>query len=170
MATSVKAKIDVSVSPYAEVTTGDNVPVLTTGLTSATFPSNYFGGGSFTATLDDDGNVEAHYGTLVCTSGSGSAATAQQIYNSSRSGILILKNSGYTTTDKDVASNAAADIMIHAANSNSASQICKLSVETKDVFVIPYTGQACSLYYAVNQSQTASQPALLEFCFINNEE
>ena len=170
MATSVKAKIDVSVSPYAEVTTGDNVPVVTTGLTSATFPSGYFGGGSFTATLDDDANVEVKVGGTVIPSGDGAVGAATQILNDAASGVLILRHSGYTSSAKDTAADNASDIMIHSSNSNSASKICKLSVENKDVFVIPYTGQACSGFYASNVSTTASKPAYLEYCFINNEE
>lgn len=170
MAKSVKAQVDVSVNPYLEIDAENNQPAITSGLTSSTFPSGYFGGGSFLATIDDDNNVEVLVGGLVCTSGDGAVATAQQILNDAASGVLILKNSGYTSSAKDTDANAAADIMIHAANSNSASKICKLSVENKDVFVIPYTGQACNLYYAVNQSQTASQPVYLEYCFINNEE
>jgi|7_EtaG_2_1085326.scaffolds.fasta_scaffold75414_2 hypothetical protein len=171
MATSVKAKIDVSVSPYAEVTTGDNVPAITTGLISSTFPSGYFGGGSFLATIDDDSNVEVVVGGKVIPSaGSGAAGAPTQILNDAASGVLILRNSGYTDSDKDTAADDASDIMIHSANSNSASKICKLSVENKDVFVIPYTGQACSGFYASNVAGTASKPAYLEYCFINNEE
>ena len=44
MATTVKARVDVSVSPYMEITdAGGNQPDITTGLTSATFPTGYFG-------------------------------------------------------------------------------------------------------------------------------
>tara|TARA_R110002020_G_scaffold233302_2_gene445122 strand:+ start:324 stop:839 length:516 start_codon:yes stop_codon:yes gene_type:complete len=171
MAKSVKAQVDVSVKPYLEIDAENNQPAITTGLISSTFPSGYFGGGSFLATIDDDNNVEVAVGGVVCVSAaSGAAGAATQIKNDSASGVLILKHSGFTSSAKDTAADASADIMIHSANSNSASAICKLSVENKDVFVIPYTGQACSGFYASNQAGTASKPAYLEYCFINNEE
>ena len=170
MATSVKAKIDVSVSPYITIGGTNNQPDITTGLTSNTFPSGYFGGGSFTATIDDDNNVEVKVGGTVIPSADGAVGAATQILNDAASGVLILRNSGYTSSAKDTAADDSADIMIHSSNANNASYICKLSVETKDVFVIPYTGQACSGYYASNLSTTVSKPAYLEYCFINNEE
>ena len=130
MATSVKAKVDVNVSPYLEITSaGGNQPDITSGLTSATFPSGYFGGGSFLATIDDDNDVEVVVGgTVIPSAGSGAAGAATQILNDAASGVLILRNSGYTSSAKDTAAHATADIMIHSADSNSASKICKLSV------------------------------------------
>jgi len=171
MATSVKARVDVSVSPYISIGTENNQPDITTGLTSATFPTGYFGGGSFLATVDNDNNVEVIVGGVVVPSaGSGAAGASTQILSDAASGVLILRNSGFEEAAKETAANAAASIMIHSADSNSASAICELGVANKDVFVIPYTGQACSGFYASNQCGTASKPVYLEYCFINNEE
>lgn len=170
MATSVKARVDVSVSPYISIGTENNQPDITTGLTSATFPTGYFGGGSFLATVDNDNNVEVIVGGVVIPSADGADGAATPILADAASGVLILRNSGFEEATKETAANAAASIMIHSANSNTASAICELGVANKDVFVIPYTGQACSGFYASNQSQITSKPVYLEYCFINNEE
>ena len=170
MATSVKARVDVSVSPYISIGTENNQPDITTGLTSATFPTGYFGGGSFLATVDNDNNVEVIVGGTVIPSADGADGAATPILADAASGVLILRNSGYEESAKETEAHADASIMIHSANSNTASAICELGVANKDVFVIPYTGQACSGFYASNQSQIASKPVYLEYCFINNEE
>lgn len=172
MATTVYARVDVSVSPYLTIDApvGTNQPAITSGLTSATFPTGYFGGGSFLGTIDNDNNVECLVGGVVCLSGDGALGAIKQILNDAASGVLILRHSGFEEATKETEANAEADIMIHATNSNSTGKIVKLSVENKDVFVIPYTGQAANGYYAVNQFQTVSKPAYLEYCFINNEE
>jgi flavoprotein len=81
-----------------------------------------------------------------------------------------LRNSGFEEAAKTTAANAAASIMIRSADSISTSAICELGVANKDVFVIPYTGQACSGFFATNQSTIVSKPVYLEYCFINNEE
>jgi len=170
MATSVKARVDVSVSPYISIGTENNQPDITTGLTSATFPTGYFGGGSFLATVDNDNNVEVIVGGTVIPSADGADGAATPILADAASGVLILRNSGYEESAKETEAHADASIMIHSANSNTASAICELGVANKDVFVIPYTGQACSGFYASNQSQVLSKPVYLEYCFINNEE
>mgnify|MGYP001220853528 FL=1 len=170
MATSVKARVDVSVSPYISIETENNQPEITTGLTSATFPVGYFGGGSFLATVDDENNVEVLVGGKVIPSANAADGASTQILNDGASGVLILRNSGYEESAKETEAHADASIMIHSANSNTASAICELGVANKDVFVIPYTGQACSGFYASNQSQVLSKPVYLEYCFINNEE
>ena len=170
MATSVKARVDVSVSPYISIGTENNQPDITTGLTSATFPTGYFGGGSFLATIDNDNNVEVLVGGVVCPSANGAVGAATVILADGASGVLILRNSGFEEAAKTTAANAAASIMIRSADSISASAICELGVANKDVFVIPYTGQACSGFFATNQSTIVSKPVYLEYCFINNEE
>tara|TARA_R110002110_G_scaffold377478_1_gene587947 strand:- start:487 stop:999 length:513 start_codon:yes stop_codon:yes gene_type:complete len=164
----VYSKVDVSVSPYMSQAAADDMPAVTTGIKSASFPDGYFGGGSLTATIDNDSDIGISKGGVVATSGDGSAATPVQISNTARQGTLIVKHSGYTSSAKTTASNAAAILRISCTNADNNSTAIVDLVAKNDTFVIPYTAQNISAYFVMNESQTASQPAYLEFVIIDN--
>lgn len=171
MATTVKARVDVSVSPYMEITgAGGNQPDITTGLTSATFPTGYFGGGSYLATIDDDNNVQA----VAChqTLASDAGTTYTQLTSETHDGVLIIKHSGFTSNAKDTAADASSSVSVYVriADSSNYAKVCSLSVANKDVFVIPYTSNGAKQYYVQNDNSTASKPAYVEAFLIHNEE
>ena len=171
MATSVKAKIDVSVSPYMEITgAGGNQPDITSGLTSATFPSGYFGGGSFAATIDNDNDVTVtKAGVAAASSTDGGTLTTSAISAIARKGVLILKHSGFESSTKTTASHAGSILRISTTNAvNDSTSIVDLNAN--DVFVIPYTSKNFSTYFVVNENTTASKPAYLEVITIDNGE
>ena len=169
MAKSVKAQIDVSVNPYLEIDAEQNQPAITTGLTSATFPSGYFGGGSFLATIDDDNNVTITTTGVVALSGDGAVGAAIAISSIARKGILILKNSGFTSSAKDTASHASSIVRISTTNATEDSTSI-VDLASGDVFAIPYTSKNFSTYFAINENTSASKPVYLEVTTIDNGE
>ena len=167
MATSIKARVDVSVSPYMEIDASNNQPKITSGLTSATFPSGYFGGGSFLSTVDANNNCTVTSVAVALQSNQGN--TRHQISALSKNGILILKNSGYTTSAKDVAADAGSDIKVFKTDSASTI-ITVLTVENKDCFVIPMTDGNISTYYVQNANGSASKPVYMEGFFMHDTD
>tara|TARA_R100000742_G_scaffold4279_1_gene1679 strand:- start:25625 stop:26140 length:516 start_codon:yes stop_codon:yes gene_type:complete len=171
MATSIKARVDVSVSPYMEITgAGGNQPDITTGLTSATFPTGYFGGGSYLATIDNDNDVEA----VAChqTLESNAGSTYTQLKAENDNGVLIIKHSGFTSSAKSTAADAGSSVSVYVriASTTNYAKVCSLSVANKDVFVIPFTSNGAKQYYVQNDNATASKPAYLEAFLIHSEE
>ena len=169
MAKSVKAQIDVSVNPYLEIDAEQNQPAITTGLTSATFPSGYFGGGSFLATIDDDNNILVTKGGVVALSSTdGSTLTALAISSIARKGVLILKHSGFESSAKETASHASSILRVSTTNAvDDSTSIIDLKAD--DVFVLPYTAKNFSTYFAINENTSASKPSYLEVITIDNE-
>lgn len=169
MATSVKSRIDVAVSPYMEVATENDQPSFQTAIKSSAFPSGYFGGGSFDATIDDDNNVTITTTGVVALSGDGAVGAAIAISSIARKGILILKNSGFTSSAKDTASHASSIVRISTTNATDDSTSI-VDLASGDVFAIPYTSKNFSTYFAINENTSASKPVYLEVTTIDNGE
>jgi len=165
MATVIKARVDVSVSPYMEIDAEHNQPKITSGLTSATFPSGYFGGGSFLASVDANNNCTVTSVSAVLESNTNRAA----ISSLNKNGVLILKNSGFTSSAKDTAAASTADIEVYKTNDN-ATLITVLSVENKDCFVIPMTSGNISTYFVKNAEGSASKPVYMEGFFMHDTD
>lgn len=169
MAKSVKAQIDVSVNTYLEIDAEQNQPAITTGLTSSTFPSGYFGGGTFLATIDDDNNVlVTKSGVVALSSADSSTLTSLAVSAIARKGVLILKHSGFESSLKTTASHASSILRISTTNVvDDTTSI--IDLKANDVFVLPYTAKNFSTYFVVNENTTASKPAYLEVITIDNE-
>ena len=169
--TAVKAKVDVSVSPYMELTgdTNSDMPAITSGLASDAYPTGYFGGGSYTATIDDDDNVAVSIGGVVALSSTdGSALTALAISSIARAGTVILRHSGFEEAAKVTASHAGSILRISTTNAvDDSTTIVDLKAKN-DVFVIPLTAKAINTYFVVNENTVASKPAYLEVITIEN--
>ena len=155
MAVSVKARVDTSVSTYMDITASNDQPAVTVGLKQDQLPSGYLSGGSSLRELDDDDNIVYNsIAGIQLTAGAGSSS--QIVANgddaSALSGVLILKNSGFTTSAKTTAAAATSDIEIYIA----AEKICSLTVENKDVFVIPFTGQTMDKFKAKALGSTST--------------
>ena len=146
MAVSVKARVDVAVSTYMDIGEENDQPATTVGLRQDQLPSGYFSGGSFLKEVDDDNDIV--YNSIAGIQLTSGAAATQIVVSgdstSALSGVLILRNSGKKTSAKTTAADSNADIEIYIA----AEKICELSVENKDVFCIPFTGQALSNFKA----------------------
>jgi hypothetical protein len=170
MATSVKAKVDVSVSPYISIDSENDQPSITSSIVSSAFPSTYFGGGTYTSTIDNDNNVTiTSSGVVTASSTDGSTLTASAITSIARQGVLILRHSGYTSAAKTTASHSGSVIRISTTNAvDDTTTIIDLSAN--DVFAIPYTAKNFSTYFAVNENTVASKPSYLEVTTIDNGE
>ena len=162
---NIKARVDVSISPYLTIPTAANQPEITSGLTSSTFPAGYIGWGSYLATIDAaDNNITVTDVSAVLVSNS---ATRVQISALGKKGTLILKNSGFEEAAKTTAANAGSDVLVYVTDAETTI-ITKLTVENKDVFVIPYTGLNISSYYFRNELATASKPVYVEGFFMHD--
>ena len=169
MATSVKAKIDVSVSPYISIDADNDQPAITSSIKASAFPDAYFGGGTYTSTIDDDNNVTIGATGVVAPSGSSAVGAATAISSIARRGILIIKHTGYTSSAKTTASAAGSIVRISTTNAtDDSTTIIDLSAD--DVFAIPHTAKNFITYFAVNENTTASKPAYLEVITIDNGE
>lgn len=167
MATNIKARVDVSISPYLTIPTTANQPEITSGLTSATFPSGYIGGGSYLATIDSaNNNITVTDVSAVLSS---NTASRSQVSNLDKQGTLILKNSGYEEAEKTTEANAGSDVLVYVTDAETTI-ITKLTVENKDVFVIPYTGVSISSYYIRNVNEDASKPVYVEGFFMHDTD
>ena len=155
MAVSVKARVDVAVSTYMDITASNDQPATTVGLRQDQLPAGYFSGGSFLKEVDnDDDSVYNSIAGIQLTAGAGSSSqiVASGDDASALSGVLILRNSGKRTSAKTTAADAGSDIEIYVA----AEKICTLTVENKDVFCIPFTGQAMSVFKAKALGSTST--------------
>jgi len=154
MAVSVKARVDSSVSTYMDITASADQPAVTVGLKQDQLPAGYFSGGSSLQTIASDNDIT--YNSIAGISLTGGAAynAATQIVGSGdacvskTSGVLILKNSGKTTSAKTADAASAADIEIFLGAAGATTLLTTLSVENKDVIVIPNVGQAMSVFKA----------------------
>ena len=164
---NIKARVDVSVSPYLTIPTANNQPEIVSGLTSATFPTGYIGGGSYLASIDANNNCTVTDVSAALASNSGS--TRSQVSALAKQGTLILRNSGYTTADKDVVADDGSDIKVFVTDA-ATTIITLLTVENKDTFVIPYIGVNVSLFYVQNANGTASKPVYMEGFFIHDTD
>ena len=167
MATKIYARVDTSVSPYIEIDAENDQPKLVSGLKSSAFPSGYIGGGSFLGTVDTNNNCTVTSVSMALASNAGTTRT--QVSALSKDGVLILKNSGYTSSAKDTAAHSDSDIRVFKTDA-TATIITVLSVENKDVFVIPMTSNNVSTYYVQNANGTASKPVYLEGFFIHDTD
>ena len=163
---SVKTRVDVAVSTYMDITGANDQPDATVGLKQSALPSGYFTGGSHLTEIATDDNI-----TYNSVAGNELAAnTAEQIVvsgdacESKTSGTLILRNSGKTTSAKDVDANVAADISIYVGTAGATTLVTVLSVENKDVFVIPQVTQAMSVFQA--KTPAGSGTVFLEYTCI----
>ena len=163
---NIKARVDVSISPYLTLAASNNQPAITSGLTSATFPTGYIGGGSYLASIDtSDNNCSVTSVSAVLTS----AGSRVQISALAKNGVLILKNSGFEEATKVTAANASSLIEVYKTSSAS-TMITSLSVDNKDVFVIPMTSNDISTYYVKNANGTALKPVYMEGFFIHDTD
>ena len=168
MATKIYARVDVSVSPYIEIDAQNDQPKLVTGLKSDSFPSGYIGGGSFLGTVDaSNNNCTVTSVGVVLASNSGTTRT--QVSALSKNGVLILKNSGYTSAAKTAAADSGSNIKVFKTDA-TATVITILTVGNKDVFVIPMTDGNVSTYYVQNLNSSASKPVYLEGYFIHDTD
>ena len=149
MAVSVKARVDVAVSTYMDITASNDQPATTVGLRQDQLPAGYFSGGSFLKEVDNDDDIV--YNSIAGIQLTAGAGSSSQIV-ASGDDASALRNSGKRTSAKSTAADAGSDIEIYVA----AEKICTLTVENKDVFCIPFTGQAMSVFKAKALGSTST--------------
>ena len=151
MAKSIKARTDVAVSTYMVIGSENDQPATTVGLKQSNLPSGYFSGGSSLQDIASDNDIT--YNSVAGVELSQGASAVQIVQGgdacvSKTSGVLILRNSGKTTSAKTANAAAAADIEIYLGTAGSTTKLSVLTVENKDVLVIPNVQQAMSVFKA----------------------
>ena len=151
MAKTVKARTDVAVSTYMVMDAENDQPATTVGLKQSNLPSGYFSGGSSLQDIASDNDIT--YNSVAGVELSQGASAVQIVQGgdacvSKTSGVLILRNSGKTTSAKTANAAAAADIEIYLGTAGSTTKLSVLTVENKDVLVIPNVQQAMSVFKA----------------------
>ena len=148
MAKSIKARTDVAVSTYMVIGSENDQPATTVGLKQSELPTGYFSGGSSLMDITTDSNNAVYNSVagVVLTQG----ASAVQIVQggdacvAKTAGVLIIRNSGKTTAAKTADAPVAADVEIYV----NSEKMSLLTVENKDVLVIPNVQQAMSVFKA----------------------
>ena len=148
MAKSIKARTDVAVSTYMVIGSENDQPATTVGLKQSNLPSGYFSGGSSLMDITTNSNNAVYNSVagVVLTQG----ASAVQIVQggdacvAKTAGVLIIRNSGKTTAAKTADAPVAADVEIYV----NSEKMSLLTVENKDVLVIPNVQQAMSVFKA----------------------
>ena len=159
MAVSVKARVDVAVSTYMDITASNDQPATTVGLKQDQLPTGYFSGGSHLQTLASDDNITYNSVAGKQLTAGGSAAQivdAGDACVAKSSGVLILRNSGKTTSAKTTAADAGSDIEIYMGTAGGTTKLTTLTVENKDVIVIPKVEQAMSVFEAKALGSTST--------------
>ena len=148
MAKSIKARTDVAVSTYMVIGSENDQPATTVGLKQSELPTGYFSGGSSLMDITTNSNNAVYNSVagVVLTQG----ASAVQIVQggdacvAKTAGVLIIRNSGKTTAAKTADAPVAADVEIYV----NSEKMSLLTVENKDVLVIPNVQQAMSVFKA----------------------
>ena len=148
MAKSIKARTDVAVSTYMVIGSENDQPATTVGLKQSELPTGYFSGGSSLMDITTNSNNAVYNSVagVVLTQG----ASAVQIVQggdacvAKTAGVLIIRNSGKTTSAKTANAANAADVEIYV----NSEKVSLLTVENKDVLVIPNVQQAMSVFKA----------------------
>ena len=148
MAKTVIARTDVAVSTYMVMDAENDQPATTVGLKQSNLPSGYFSGGSSLMDITTNSNNAVYNSVagVVLTQG----ASAVQIVQggdacvAKTAGVLIIRNSGKTTAAKTADAPVAADVEIYV----NSEKMSLLTVENKDVLVIPNVQQAMSVFKA----------------------
>ena len=148
MAKSIKARTDVAVSTYMVIGSENDQPAATVGLKQSELPTGYFSGGSSLMDITTNSNNAVYNSVagVVLTQG----ASAVQIVQggdacvAKTAGVLIIRNSGKTTAAKTADAPVAADVEIYV----NSEKVSLLTVENKDVLVIPNIQQAMSVFKA----------------------
>ena len=152
MAKSIKARTDVAVSTYMVIGSENDQPATTVGLKQSELPTGYFSGGSSLMDITTNSNNAVYNSVagVVLTQG----ASAVQIVQggdacvAKTAGVLIIRNSGKTTAAKTADAPVAADVEIYLGTAGSTTKLSVLTVENKDVLVIPNVQQAMSVFKA----------------------
>ena len=148
MAKSIKARTDVAVSTYMVIGSENDQPATTVGLKQSELPTGYFSGGSSLMDITTNSNNAVYNSVagVVLTQG----ASAVQIVQggdacvAKTAGVLIIRNSGKTTAAKTADAPVASDVEIYV----NSEKMSLLTVENKDVLVIPNVQQAMSVFKA----------------------
>lgn len=154
MAVSVKTRVDVAVSTYMDITASNDQPATTVGLKQDQLPTGYFSGGSHLQTLASDDNITYNSIAGVVMTGGAAYNAATQIVaggddvSGKTSGIIVLRNSGKTSSAKTVAANTDNTIEIFVGTASATTKVTTLGVANKDVFVIPNVTQAMTVFEA----------------------